>query len=188
MCFKQIRHCPLIPKQQHYLNPCQQHQDFPTGLRSKYYPGPMWLKFSVQMETGAIQQSTIVKLAVTSFTGESQQKTKNFLFLLHLLVYIPIGNGATGMPPVLDEEHSCSAELCCARLNLASNSFFQVNKHFILRTSKSSLKNKFNRSALLLFLLFNVFCSSRQVDKIEISRKSGKKVFFFILLDQEFSS
>ena len=95
-------------------------------------------------------------------------------------MYIPIGNGATVMPPVLDEEHSCSAELCCARLNLASNSFFQVNKHFILRTSKSSLKNKFNRSALLLFLLFNVFCSSRQVDKIEISRKSGKKVFFLL--------
>ena len=85
------------------------------------------------------------------------------------------------MPPVLDEEHSYSAELC-ARLNLASNSLgiLSSKQTFYFSINKSSLKNKFNRSALLLFLLFNVFCSSRQVDKIEISRKSGKKVFFLL--------
>ena len=32
---------------------CQQHQlEFPNSLPSKYYPGPMLLSFSVQMETG----------------------------------------------------------------------------------------------------------------------------------------
>ena len=74
-----------------------------------------------------------------------------------------------------------SAELC-ARWNLASNSLgiLSSKQTFYFSINKSSLKNKFNRSALLLFLLFNVFCSSRQVDKIEISRKSGKKVFFLL--------
>ena len=31
---------------------CQQHQEFPSGLPSKYYPGPMLLNFSVLMGTG----------------------------------------------------------------------------------------------------------------------------------------
>ena len=30
---------------------CQQHLKFPSGLPSKYYPGPMLLNFSVQMGT-----------------------------------------------------------------------------------------------------------------------------------------
>ena len=47
-----ILHCPLASKQHLYVNPCQQHLEFPCALSSNYSPGPILLYFSFKMETG----------------------------------------------------------------------------------------------------------------------------------------
>ena len=41
---------------------CQQHQEFPSGHPSKYYPGPMLLNFSVQMGTGVSNMAQAAQL------------------------------------------------------------------------------------------------------------------------------
>ena len=43
---------------------CQQHQEFPSGHPSKYYPGPMLLNFSVQMGTGVSNMAQAADLWV----------------------------------------------------------------------------------------------------------------------------
>ena len=44
----------LFYRQKCYKNKqkSQQHQEFPSGLPSKYYPGPMLLNFSDRTRTG----------------------------------------------------------------------------------------------------------------------------------------
>ncbi len=42
----------MLPQWSPAFGFCQQHQEFPGGHPSKYYPGPILLNFSVQMGTG----------------------------------------------------------------------------------------------------------------------------------------
>ena len=44
-------HCPLASKQNQYPNLSQTHPEFPSGLPSKCYPGPMLLNYSIIIGT-----------------------------------------------------------------------------------------------------------------------------------------
>ena len=65
---------------------CQQHQEFPSGLPSKYYPGPMLLNFSVLMGTGvsnmarsADRQKVIFSLTKYAKCRIFSKKLENFV-------------------------------------------------------------------------------------------------------------
>ena len=45
-------HCPLTYKQHRNLSTYQQHQEYPTIFPPKYCPGPILLKFKVQIAIG----------------------------------------------------------------------------------------------------------------------------------------
>ena len=63
-----IRHCPLASKQHQYPNPCQQHQEFQTGIPSKNYPGKILLDCSSQMTTGVHNLVQAVAIGINTST------------------------------------------------------------------------------------------------------------------------
>ena len=63
---------PLASKQHQYPNPCQQYQEFPSSLPSKYYPGLMLLNFSILMKACAANMVQLPTKACEKVNNSAQ--------------------------------------------------------------------------------------------------------------------
>ena len=128
----------------------QQHQEFPSGLPSKYYPGPMLLNFSDRTRTGVFNMVWPLTSKRAKYSLENNKKWYADITLLPLQKErkgLLKNNTKKQAQLLFDESSIFQKKIICL--------FFLTNWLF---SSTLSIKLKVNTLFLTLLEIYSSFC------------------------------